>query len=111
MSEYSKLVEELVDWKKYYMSIDREEYFQEELDKLDECNEIFRKHLREVIDSIKPITDEMLLNATPKSLKALREDLAPWKEWGFDGETRPAHIVKKIDEILSKHTKGYVKPE
>lgn len=111
MSEYSKLVAELVDWKEYYEKIDREEYFKEELKKLDECNQMFRKHLHEVTDKIKPLTDEMLLSATPKSLKALREDLAAWKNWGLKGEPRPADYVKKIDKILLEHTEGYVIPK
>lgn len=111
MSEYSEYVAELVDWKEYYEKIDKEEYFKEELKQLKESNQIFLEKLREVTAQIKTFTDEVLLSATPKSLKALREDLAAWKNWGLKGEPSPADYVKKIDKILLEHTEGYVIPE
>lgn len=113
MSEYSEQVAELVDWElNYYQKIDRDEYFIEELNKLDECHQMVMQHLQEITDKIKGITDEMLLSSTPKSLKAFREDLAAWKNFGLTKEpVKPADFVKKIDKILLEHCENYTIPK
>ena len=112
MSEYSDEVAKLVDWElNYYRKLDREEYFKEELAQLDECHMMVKQHLQDITDKISKITDADLLNSTPKSLKALRVDLAAWKSLQLTGRPSPADYVKKIDKILLEHTDGYVIPE
>ena len=107
MSEYSDEVANLVDWElNYYRKLDREEYFKEELAQLDECHMMVKQHLQDITDKISKITDADLLNSTPKSLKALRVDLAAWKNLQLTGRPSPADYVKKIDKILLEHAEN-----